>query len=225
MGVMPASSPVCERNWVFAYNGAVPPFEALAREMKGDRNGDGKLEPDEFPDPSFKEAVLAIDRSYGNGDGAVDQKEWDGALRLMNTMNAFVAAEVNGSKATEMWRTTKLLTDSASPLLYEGVLYLVRNGGILSSVDPGTGAVIRQERIAGFEGNVFASPVAADDKVYLLNSAGKLAVISAGREWHTLKVNELGEGGYSTPVLVDDLILVRTEHSLWAFRKERAHDQ
>jgi len=41
-----------------------------------------------------------------------------------------------------------------------------------------------------------------------------------GHRLLTLKVNELAEAGYATPALVDDQILVRTEHSLWAFRKD-----
>src|SRR5439155_7179178 len=136
MGVMPIGSPVADANRIFANNGAVPPFEALAKDLKGDRNGDGKLTPDEFPDPSFKEAVLAIDRVYGNGDGAVDQEEWDGALKLMRTLNSFVAVELDGPRCRERWRVTKLLTDAASPLLYRGLLYLVKSGGLLTTVDP-----------------------------------------------------------------------------------------
>jgi outer membrane protein assembly factor BamB len=219
MGVMPVSSPVCEGNRLFAYNDAVPPFESMAREMKRDRNGDGRLEPDEFPDPSFKEAVRGIDRAYGNGDGAIDQKEWDGALRLMNTLNAFVAVRWDGTKPAEEWRNTKFLSDAASPLLYRGVLFLIKNGGILSSVDPATGAVIRQERVPDFPGNVFASPVAAEGKVFLLNAAGKVAVISADREWRTLRVNDLGEAAYATPAIVEEMILIRSERTLWAFRQ------
>ena len=218
MGVMPVGSPVCDKDRIFAYNGAVPPFESLAREFKSDRNGDGKIEPDEFPDPSFKEAVLTIDRNYGNGDGAIDQKEWDGSLRLMNTMNALVAARINGSQATELWRTTKILADAASPLLYQDVLYLVRNGGILSSVDPKTGEVLRQERLPQFEGTIFTSPVAADGKIYIANASGKVAVVAAVPELQTLKINNLSEKCYATPALADGTILIRTEHSLWAFR-------
>jgi outer membrane protein assembly factor BamB len=220
MGVMPVSSPVSEGDRVFAYNDAVPPFESLARELKGDRNGDGKLQPDEFPDPSFQEAVLAIDRNYGNGDGAIDQKEWDGALRLMNTMNAFVAARVDGSHATELWRTTKMLANAASPLLYREVLYLVRNGGIVSAVDPGSGEVLRQERVPGLEGTIYASPVAADGKIYVVNAPGKVAVLAAGAECQTLHVNDLHDNCYATPALVEGMILVRSEHALWAFRKK-----
>lgn len=219
MGVMPVASPVSEGDRVFAYNDAVPPFESLARELKGDRNGDGKLEPDEFPDPSFKEAVLAIDRNYGNGDGAIDQKEWDNALRLMNTMNAFVGVRVGRAEATELWRGTKFLADSASPLFYQEILYLVRNGGILSSVDPGTGTILRQERLPDFVGNIFASPVAADGKIYIANEPGKVAVVSAGQAWLTLAVNDLHDHCYATPAIAAGTIIIRTERVLWAFRE------
>ena len=102
--------------------------------MKADRNGDGKISPDEFPDPSFKEAVRAIDRVYGNGDGAVDREEWDGALKLMRTLNSLVAVDLGGQQSKERWRTTRMLTDAASPLSYHGLLYLVKNGGLLAAL-------------------------------------------------------------------------------------------
>src|SRR5207249_1070558 len=152
----------------------------------------GKITPDEFPDPSFKEAVRAIDRVYGNGDGAVDKEEWDGALKLMRTMNSFVAVDIDGAQSKERWRVTKLITDAASPLLYRGLLYLMKNGGLLSTVDPDSGEVLRQDRIPGLEENIFASPVAAEGKLFILNESGKLAVLQCGRDWRVLAVNDLG---------------------------------
>jgi outer membrane protein assembly factor BamB len=218
MGVMPIGSPVCDGDYIFANNEAVPPFEALARDMKADRNKDGKITPEEFPDPSFKEAVLAIDRVYGNGDGAIDQSEWDGALHLMRTLNALVAFRIEQSTPGELWRNTRKLADSASLLLYENVLYLVKDGGLLSSVDTQTGEVLRQERLPGLEGRIFASPVAADGKLFVVNEAGKIAVVKAGRDWQLLTLNAVGEKCYATPALVHDTILVRSRNSLWAFR-------
>src|SRR5205809_388558 len=199
-------------------SGEILPSPFRSAQMKADRNGDGKISPDEFPDPSFKEAVRAIDRVYGNGDGSVDQKEWDGALQLMRTMNSFVAVDLDGRQSKERWRTTRMLTDAASPLLYRGLLYLVKNGGLLASVDPESGEILGQDRIAGVEGNFFASPVAADGKLFLVNESGKLAVLEAGRDWHVLAVNELGEHCYATPAIVDHVIVVRSEHYLWAFQ-------
>ena len=218
MGVMPVASPICVGDRIYAYNDAVPPYEQLTVQLKADRNGDGKISPDEFPDPSFKEAVRAIDRVYGNGDGAVDQEEWDGALKLMRTMNSLVAVDLDGQQSKERWRTTRMLTDAASPLLYRGLLYLVKNGGLLATVDPESGEILRQDRIPGAEGNFFASPVAGDGRLFLLNESGKLAVLQAGRDWHVLAVNDLAENCYATPAIADGVIVVRSERHLWAFQ-------
>jgi outer membrane protein assembly factor BamB len=218
MGVMPVASPICVGDRIYAYNDAVPPYEQLSVQMKADRNGDGKISPDEFPDPSFKEAVRAIDRVYGNGDGAVDKEEWDGALKLMRTMNSFVAVDLDHVQPTERWRMTRMLTDAASPLWYRGVLYLAKNGGLLAAVDPESGEILRQDRVPGVDGNIFASPVAADGKLFILNESGKLAVLHAGRDWRVLAVNDLMENAYATPAIADAMIVVRSERTLWAFR-------
>jgi outer membrane protein assembly factor BamB len=219
MGVMPIASPICLDDRIYVYNDAVPPYEHLTVQMKADRNGDGKISPDEFPDPSFKEAVRAIDRVYGNGDGAVDQQEWDGALKLMRAMNSFVAVDLDGSQPKERWRTTRMLTDAPSPLLYRELLYLVKNGGLLATVDPESGEILRQDRIPGAEGNFFASPVAADGKLFILGESGTLAVLEARRDWRVLALNDLAVNCYATPAIVDGVILVRSEHDLWAFQK------
>jgi outer membrane protein assembly factor BamB len=222
MGVMPVASPICADSRLYVYNDAVPPYEQLAGQLKADRNGDGRISPDEFPDPSFREAVRAIDRVYGNGDGAVDREEWDGALKLMRTLNSFVAADLETGPSKERWRTTKMLTDAATPLLYRNLLYLVKNSGLLATVDPRSGEVLRQDRIAGAEGNFFASPVAADGKIFLLNETGALAVLRAGPDWRVLAVNHLGENCYATPAIVDGAIIVRSEQVLWSFQKAGA---
>jgi len=217
MGVMPIGSPVCEGNLFYVNNGAVPPFEALAKDLKADRNGDGKLTPEEFPDPSFKEAVLAIDRVYGNGDGAVDKAEWDGALKLMQTLNALVAVRAQGTNSTELWRITKALPDVSSPLLYQNVLYLLKDGGILTSVNPANGQVLKRDRLEGATERYFASPVAADDKIYAVSEAGKIAVVQPGAQWRLLTINDLGEQCYATPALAAGEIVVRSSRTLWAF--------
>src|SRR5439155_6560649 len=141
-----------------------------------------------------------------------------GALKLMRTLNSFVAVDIDGAQSKERWRTTKLLTDTASPLLYRGLLYLVKNGGLLTTVDPESGGRLRQDRSPGVEGNIFASPVAGDGKLFFLNESGKLAVLQAGRDWRVLAVNDLGANCYATPAIADGVIVVRSEHDLWAFQ-------
>ena len=93
----------------------------------------------------------------------------------------------------------------------------MKNGGLLATIDPESGEILRQDRISGVEGSFFASPIAADGKLFLVNESGKLAVLEAGRDWHVLSVNDLADNCYATPAIVDGVILVRSEHHLWAF--------
>jgi len=135
-------------------------------------------------------------------------------------MNSFVAVDIDGEESKERWRTSKMLTDAASPLLYRGLLYLVKNGGLLATVDPESGELLRQDRIPGLEGSIFASPIAADGKLFILNESGKLAVLQSGRDWRVLAVNVLAENCYATPAIADGVIVVRSERNLWAFQNK-----
>lgn len=215
MGAMPISVPAAGRDTFYVNSGSVPPFEVLAGRLQADRNRDGRITPDEFPDPAFRDAVLAIDRASGDGDGAVDAREWNQALALSRGSNdALVAAHAGGTR----WRFTRSLPTVPSVLLYREVLYLVKEGGILTTLDPRKGVVLKQGRLTGALEPYFASPVAADGKVYVVSETGKVVVLKAGgRDWAILAVNDLGEECYATPAIADGRLYVRTRGSLYAF--------
>jgi len=216
MGVMPIGSPALVGDRIFVNNGAVPPFEALKQMQQGGNKNCGKITPDEFPDPSYKEAVRAIDQAYGNGDGAIDQAEWDGALKLMNTLNTLVAVHLDGQHPSEIWRSTKLLADVASPIICENILYLLKDGGLLCALNPDSGDVLWRERVSD-SGRYFASPIAGDKKLFVIAEDGKATVIRTGKNFSPLATNDLGEECYATPAIAKNLLLVRTLHTLWAF--------
>jgi outer membrane protein assembly factor BamB len=226
-GVMPISSPVVSMDTFYVYTDAVPPFEMLVNQMKADKNRDGKISPDEFPDPAFAGAVLSMDREYGNQDGAVDSAEWNRALGLtQGGNNSFLAVSVDkaNSRTNEYspskikWRLTKFLTDASSVLIYEGVIYLVKSGGIVTTISPVTGEILKQGRLKGALDSYFASPVAADGKVFFVSQAGMVSVIKAGgNNWEVLAVNDMGEECYATPAIADERIYIRTQSALYSF--------
>jgi len=62
----------------------------------------------------------------------------DGALKLMQSMNALVAVRPGNSvkpDERERWRLTKGLPDVPSSVLY-GWLYLVKDGGVATLLNP-----------------------------------------------------------------------------------------
>ena len=118
------------------------------------------------------------------------------------------------------WTYARSLPDVPSPILYEGLLYLVRNGGILTSLDPKAGTLIKQGRLPGAGREYYASPVAADSKLFLLSQEGKLTCVRAGREWEVLTVSDLGEECMVTPAIGEGRIYVRTRQALLCFGRK-----
>jgi len=104
-----------------------------------------------------------------------------------------------------------------SPLLYQDVLYLVKEGGILTALDPATGKVLKQGRLTGAPGAYFSSPVAADGKLFTISEEGKATVLKPGADWEILQVNTLGDECNATPAMVDGRIYLRTHTALWCF--------
>ena len=116
-----------------------------------------------------------------------------------------------------LWRHRKSLPDVSSPILYKGVIYLVRNGGIVTTLDPDTGAVLKQGRLRDALDGFYASPVAGDDKVYMASEVGNVVVIKAGRDWEVLETNHLNEAIYATPAIADGHLFARTQNHLYSF--------
>src|SRR5437588_3366844 len=108
-----------------------------------------------------------------------------------------------------------------SPLYYDGVLYIVKNGGLLTSFDADTGKVAKAGRLTGALGPYSASPVAAEKKVFLASEEGKVTVLKADREWEIIAINDLGEGCYATPALAGGHIYLRTNEALYHFGTAR----
>ena len=113
------------------------------------------------------------------------------------------------------WRVKRGVPYVPSPLLYNGVFYMVKDGGIVSSLDPVTGALLKQGRTEKAPGQYLASPVAADGKVFLVSEEGKLTVLKASPQWEILAVNNLEEETYATPAISAGRIFVRTRGTLY----------
>ena len=212
------ASPVLYQDTVFAFgygNEAMSPFSTRLEKL--DKNQDGQLSADEYANDAF---LIGIARFGGNRDMVITKDEWDEKQRKVLAPSRLVALRLapGNSAPREIWRYEKnFIGVVPSPVLYEGVLYIIRNGGILTSFDAATGQVIKAGRVEGAVGGYSASPVAAAGKIYLASEDGKVAVLKAGREWEVLAVNDLGEGCYATPALSEGKIYLRSDQALYCF--------
>jgi outer membrane protein assembly factor BamB len=225
LGAAVVASPALEGDTIFAFGyGSDTPAPFGARLSKYDKNGDGQLSPDEYGTDAF---VHGIGKYVGNRDLIVTKEEWDEKQREVMGPNRLMAIRLerggNGAvRPAELWRYDKNFTGVIpSPLLYEGVLYVVRNGGILTAFDAQTGSVLKAARIEGAIGGYSASPVAAEGKLFLANEDGKVAIVRAGADWKLLAVEDLGEGCYATPALSMGHVFLRTSEALYCFAAKR----
>lgn len=208
---------------VFGY-GADAPQPFAAQLAKLDKNGDRELSADEFGDSVLLQGVAAY---TGNRDLRIDAAEWDLMQRRIMGPNAMFALRLETDAATgalrtrELWRYEKSFTSVIpTALAYQGHIYTVKNGGILTALDAATGKVTKTGRIAGALGGYSSSPVAAEGRIYLASEEGKVAVIRAAPEWELLQVNDLGEGCYATPALAEGQIYLRTSDGLYRFGRK-----
>ncbi len=198
----------------------IPFTEALP---KYDKNGDKHIAKSEVSGSESMDKMLtaAFEAFDMDRDEKLSAKDWEVFRAMMASENGLVAIKLGGTgdqtaKAIS-WRYQKPVPQVPSTLLYQGVLYMVNDGGILISFDPATGNVIKQGRLTGAIDKYFASPVAADGKVFLVGEGGQVSVLKAAGEWEILKVNELDDEVFATPAIVDGRIYIRTRSALYCF--------
>jgi outer membrane protein assembly factor BamB len=94
---------------------------------------------------------------------------------------------------------------------------MVRDGGIITPLDATTGRLLKDGHTREAPGEYYSSPVAADGKVFLANSEGKITVLKAAAEWEVLQVNDLADEVHATPALGEGRTYVRTRTALYCF--------
>jgi outer membrane protein assembly factor BamB len=228
-GLSPAmvASPVLDHDTIYAFGyGADSPSPFSRALSRLDKNHDGQLTPDEYEnipgdtaDKQQAAVYIAMGKFMGNRDGIVTEDKWDAWGRHVGGPTGLLAVRLDAASGPrELWRYDKGFAGVIpSPLLYDGVLYVVKNGGILTAFHPSTGEVLKTGRVRGALGGYSASPVAADGKLFIASEEGKLAVLKAGADWDVLAVNDLAEGAFATPALSRGRIYCRTDEALYCF--------
>ncbi|MFM7039976.1 MAG: PQQ-binding-like beta-propeller repeat protein [Planctomycetaceae bacterium] len=187
--------------------GTTPVPEAFFKRTfgRGDKNGDGFLEgreldlaflhPDNFAGAEFtslgdaaaEEFVMAV-RGGGTGDVTSSHLLWKHATRHTDHI--------------------------VSPFLLEDRLLLIKSGGICTTRNLQTGELEDGPRRIGNAGTYFASPVAADGKIFLAAENGTVTVLENSRQFPQLADNDTGDSIIATPSIHRGTLLLRTRTQL-----------
>jgi len=203
----------------------LPTFaEAIAA---ADANHDGKLSQSELPpawQPTGTWRAIDLDR-----DGFLNEREWTFFRARRASRNGLLAVKLGGSgdmtNTHVLWRFEKSLPDVPSPLVYKDVVFLVRSGGIATTLDAQTGKVLKQARLTGALEDYYASPIGVDGKVYIPSEHGKVVVLRATGDWEVLAINEFDSDIYATPAMGAGQMFIRTQNALYAIGSRARADR
>jgi len=154
-------------------------------------------------------------------DGQITAKEYEKLEAWVNSwehLNGIVALRPGTAEhGTELaWHYPRGVPECPSPLVANGRVYMVMNGGTVTCLDAKSGALVFQERLPA-RGPYYASLVGGDGKLFAASARGEVTVFAAGDTLKVLSTLDLGERLMATPALSDGVVYVRTETRLRAF--------
>jgi outer membrane protein assembly factor BamB len=214
-----------------------PEFAALLKER--DKDGDGMLSKEEFPEKiqlaqrpevNVKGANITLPGSVffggidANHDGKVDKAEWDAFIANIAKMpeHGLLAIKSGGEGDVTgtgvLWREPRSVPEVPAPLYSKQRVYMVTNGGVVSCMDATSGKLLFRSRL-GAGGAYFASPVMAGGNVYFTSGDGVISAIRDNDKFELVARNDLQEPIFATPAIVDGAVYVRTTGHLFAFGK------
>lgn len=217
-----------------------PDFPSYSKLIdEADKDTDGKLSRSEFPKiwifhrPEGIEAphngaaiqFLSVDR---NKDGAISENEWKQQLLKLERfrrgyINHGLLSLPRESKGVLEEREvitleTQGIPEVPSPISDGQYIYLVKNGGQVTCIDLKSGERVYRKRTGG-SGTHYASPIIANDHLYIADGRGRIVVMTLGDSPQVVATNELEEGVYATPAVLGECLYVRTLTKLYAFKE------
>ena len=115
-----------------------------------------------------------------------------------------------------LWSHNKNTPYVPSPLLYDGLIYFTKsNDAILSCFEASTGKpLIDAERLEGIRG-IYASPVGAKDRVYIMGRDGTTVVLKKSPPLEILATNKLDDRTDASMAIVGRELFVRGHQYLY----------
>jgi outer membrane protein assembly factor BamB len=160
-----------------------------------------------IPHPIVNQGILYLMSGFrGNAIKAIDLSKAKG--------------NINGTNAI-VWEYNQNASYTPSALLDNDKLYFLRtNNGSLTCLDATDGKEnYSLEKLEG-TGTVFASPVGAQDRLYVTSQSGITYVIKQGSNFEILAKNVLDDGNFASPSIAGNELYIRGFQYLYCLSEE-----
>jgi outer membrane protein assembly factor BamB len=189
-----------------------------------------------------KQVIVSASREVVSYDPATGKPIWSARGLGQNTIPAPVAADgivfvMSGFRNPNLmaiklgregdltntdavlWQNQRGNSYTASPVLYDGKLYVLTDSGMLSAFDAKTGTPFYQQVRLPKPYNFKASPVGARGKLYLASEEGDVIVVKMGETFVVLATNRMADETFvATPAILDGEIYLRGHNTLYCVR-------
>lgn len=105
----------------------------------------------------------------------------------------------------------------SSPLVHEGIVYLISREYQMQALDAATGQEIYSEKIKGFHGTAYPSLTLAGQLIFVGSEDGDTAFVKPGRTFTEVSRTKV-DPYRSTPIFDGEWCYLRTQEKLHAFR-------
>jgi len=129
---------------------------------------------------------------------------------------AKLAAIKGGAGASILWEDNTFTPDVSSPVATDEFLFLATGTGDVACYNSEKGDTIWTHY---FTDQFYASPIIADDMVYLLDRSGVMHIIKADSKFQLIAEPALGERADCTPAFSDKKIYIRGKKNLYCIGK------
>ena len=169
-------------------------------------------------------AVSSFDAFTGKQLWAVECMSGDVAPSVaVNSTMAFAVTDYAkltaikpGTGASVAWEDNTFTPDVSSPVATDEYLFLSTGNGDVACYNPSAGDTLWTHY---FEDQFYASPIVADEKVYLLDRSGVMHIVEAGASFRLVSEASLGETADCTPAFSDKKIYIRGSKNLYCIAK------
>ncbi|MGB8170984.1 MAG: PQQ-binding-like beta-propeller repeat protein [Chthoniobacteraceae bacterium] len=196
----------------------MPEFDGLLKMM--DKDSDGKISREEMAPTPFKDFFDVNDK---NKDGFWERAEWQGNIDWMKRGKNIVLGIKPGGRGdiTEthvLWSNEKGAPYVASPLFYDGKLFMVKDGGFTTLYEAATGKLLYTKERLSVPGDYYASPTISGGRIFIGTTAGTLVILDAKATDKPSIIGKIDLGEYlaASPAILDGKIYVRTKEHLVA---------
>jgi outer membrane protein assembly factor BamB len=188
--------------------------------------------PTAFPTNNGWQVLLQSGAKLVSVDANTGKQAWEYKLACSETTstvvadgklyvpaNGVTALELGDSNATPqvLWDANKIATSGSSPVASDGYVYALNRAGVLTCADVKTCEVSYQLRL---KGPVWATPVIANNHLYMVSFEGVAHVVELGKPANGDKGKvvfdmEFGEKIQGTPAVAGNALFIRSDKHLW----------